>query len=69
MNKENQSLLDFLQTMPMSSFIVQRSPISNKEAQTLYDIWKHDEKNEYGKSAIPNRVDPFQVSSLTREKM
>lgn len=65
MNKENQSLLDFLQTMPLSSFMVTRSPISNKEAQTLYDIWLHGEKDEYGKNVVPEKADPMQVTSLT----
>jgi hypothetical protein len=65
MDKENQSLLDFLQTMPLSSFIIHRSPISNKEAQTLYDIWLHGEKDEYGKNIMPNEADPIQVASLT----
>jgi len=65
MNKENQSLMDFLQTMPLSSFIIHRSPISNKEAQTLYDIWLHGETDEYGKNIVPENVDPMQVTSLT----
>ena len=65
MNKENQSLLDFLQTMPLSSFVFHRSPISNKEAQTLYDIWSHGETDEYGKNIMPEEVDPMYVTSLT----
>lgn len=65
MNKENQSLLDFLQTMPLSSFMIQRSPISNKEAQTLYDIWLHGETDEYGKNIVPDKADVMQITSLT----
>lgn len=65
MKKESQSLLDFLQTMPLSSFTIQRSPISNKEAQTLYDIWLHGETDEYGKNVVPDKTDVMQVTSLT----
>lgn len=65
MNKENQSLIDFLQTMPLSSFIIHRSPISNKEAQTLYDIWLHGKTDEYGKHIMPEKADPIQIASLT----
>lgn len=65
MNKENQSLVDFLQTLPFSSFMVPRSPISNKEAQALYDIWTYGEKDEYGKYIVPNNVDALHITSLT----
>ncbi len=65
MNKENQSLVDFLQTLPFSSFMVPRSPISNKEAQTLYDIWTHGEKDEYGKYIVPEEADAFVITALT----
>jgi len=65
MNKENQSLLDFLQVLPFSSFGVPRSPISNKEAQALYDIWTNGEKDEYGKYIVPEDIDAFHVTSLT----
>lgn len=64
-NKENQSIIDFLQTLPFSSFRVPRSPISNKEAQALYDIWALGEKDEYGKYIIPDNIDAFHVTSLT----
>ena len=65
MNKENQSLVDFLQTLPFASFMAPRSPLSNKEAQTLYDIWTYDKKDEYGKNIIPDGVDAMLVTSLT----
>ncbi len=63
--KSAQSLVDFLQTLPFSSFMVPRSPISNKEAQTLYDIWTHGEKDEYGKYIVPENTDTFAITSLT----
>jgi hypothetical protein len=65
MNKENQSLIDFLQTLPFSSYSVPRSAISNKEAQALYDIWTNGEKDEYGKYIVPEDIDGLHVTSLT----
>lgn len=65
MNKDNQSLVDFLQTLPFSSFMVPRSPISNKEAQALYDIWTSGEKDEYGKYIVPENIDGLHITSLT----
>lgn len=65
MNKENQSLVDFLQTLPFASFMVPRSPISNKEAQALYDIWICGEKDEYGKYIVPDNIDALHITSLT----
>ena len=65
MKKENQSLIDFLGTMPAASFLVTRSPISNKEAQALYDIWSNGQVDEYGKFIVPNNIDNFQITSLT----
>jgi hypothetical protein len=64
-NKENQSLIDFLQTLPFASFAIPRSPISNKEAQALYDIWESGEKDEYGKYVVPEHIDPTHIASLT----
>ena len=65
MNKENQSLIDFLQTIPLSSFVLRPSLISNKEAETLHNIWLRGDKDEYGKHIIPNEVDSMQIASLT----
>jgi len=64
MKKENQSLLEFLQTAPLASF-TRRPLISNKEAQTLYDIWEHSDTDEYGKYLVGNRIDPMQIAALT----
>ncbi len=58
-------LINFLENMPLASFMTRRSPISNKEAQTLYDIWERGETDEYGKHTIDNNVDPFHITSLT----
>ena len=65
MKKENQSLIDFLQLAPQLTFIVQRSPISNKEAQVLFDVWKQSETDEYGKYIVSSDIDPMQIVSLT----
>jgi hypothetical protein len=63
--KENQSLIDFFQTAPLSSFLIRRSPISNKEAQILYDVWSSGNKDEYGKHIVPLESDPITIASLT----
>ena len=65
MELQSQSLIDFLQVLPFSSFMVPRSPISNKEAQALYDIWTRGDKDEYGKYIVPDDIDPMHITSLT----
>ncbi len=65
MDKSNQSLVDFLQTLPLSSFMIERNALSNKEAQTLYDLWSTGEVDEYGRLVVGTRVDPMQIASLT----
>ena len=65
MERTNQSLIDFLQTLPFASFMIPRSPISNKEAQALYDIWTNGEKDEYGKHIVPDNIDALNIASLT----
>jgi DNA-binding MarR family transcriptional regulator len=61
MNKQSQSI--FFNFLPLQSVNISRSPLSNKEAQTLYDIWKSD-KDVYGKFIVSDDIDSFQVSSL-----
>ncbi|KKN06106.1 hypothetical protein LCGC14_1080650 [marine sediment metagenome] len=69
MTKKGQSILDFLYTLPLDVLnAVPRAPVSNKEAQSLYNIWKGD-KDDYGRSLIPNEVDPLQVAALTSKGM
>ena len=69
MTKKGQSILDFLHSLPLDVLqTVPRAPVSNKEAQTLYSIWKGD-KDEYGRSLVPNNVDPLQVAALTSKGM
>lgn len=65
MNKKNQSILDILESLPLSSYLLRGSPISNKEAQTLYGLWSNGETDEYGKIIIDSSVDPMQITSLT----
>lgn len=65
MDKQNQGILDLLQSLPLSSFMATRSLISNKEAQTLYNMWQTGDKDEYGKTIVDSEVDPMQIASLT----
>ncbi len=62
MYKQSQSIL--FNIFPMQAVNMRRSPISNKEAQSLYEIWKSD-KDEYGKFIVPDKVDSIQVANLT----
>lgn len=57
MKKESQSLLDFINTFP-NVVNFRSAPICNKEAKTLFEIWKN------GKNIIPDSADPVTVASL-----
>ena len=65
MRKDNQSLLEFLENLPMSSFAVDRDMLSNKEAQTLYDLWSKGETDEYVRLVVSSDIDPMHITSLT----
>lgn len=67
MQRENQSIMDLFQTFPLSSFVFNRSPISNKEAETLYDLWKNGPTDEYGKIVVGSEVDGTQIANLTTQ--
>ncbi len=64
MIKEGQSLLDFINFLPLQAVIRKRAPLSNKEAQALYTIWGGD-KDRYGNILVPDEVDAVLVASLT----
>lgn len=69
MIKKGQAILDFLNSLPLEILqVIPRAPVNNKEAQTLYDIWKGD-KDEYGRSLVPDSIDPLQVAALTSKGM
>ena len=63
-NKESQSMLDFINIIPDNLLSRYRKPfISNKEATTLYNIWKSN-KDEYGKFIIPKETSKVIVNKL-----
>jgi len=64
MKKENQSLIDFISTTPLASFLM-RSPMSSDDAQIVYKIWSYGQEDEYGKYVIPTDIDPLKIASLT----
>ena len=64
MVKEGQSMLDFINYLPQSAIKMIRSPITNKEAQTLFDIWGNGEKDAYGGIVIPEETDSMIVAAL-----
>lgn len=69
MKKKAQSLLDFINVLPLQSIqIVPRSPVTNKEAQALFGIWNSD-RDEYGNCIVPEDADPMTVAALTTKGM
>jgi hypothetical protein len=63
MIKEGQSLLDFINFFPLQALHVRRSPVSDKEAKTLYEMFKSD-RDPYGRIVVPSHVDSQQISTL-----
>ena len=69
MKKQSQSLLDFINIFPLQAIIVRhQSPVSNKEAQTLFNIWNTDRDND-GDFVVPQDADATSVASLTTKGM
>lgn len=69
MKKKAQSLLDFINVLPLQSIqIVPRSPVTDKEAKALFNIWNGD-RDEYGNCVVPKDQDPMVVASLTSKGM
>lgn len=68
MHKQSQSLLDFINFFPLQSIQVERSPLNNKEAQSLYSLWKGDRDN-YGNIIVPEDIDSMAVAALTSKGM
>ena len=67
MNKENQSIIDFLGVMPFQGPVL-RAPVNNKEAEILYKIWNSD-KDDFGRYFMPKDAGISQVSSLVTKGM
>lgn len=63
--KQSQSILDFLNFMPLQSIMVGRSPINNKEATVLFNIWKESKRDHYGNIVLSKDADPTSIASLT----
>lgn len=68
MQKNSQSILDLLNILPLQGIIIKRSPLSNKEAKTLFKIWNSD-KNDKGHFLVPQELDATQIASLTTKGM
>lgn len=62
-NKLGQSIMEFINFFPLQSVNVNRAPLSNKESQVLYDIWKSG-KDSHGYLIVPESLDPMVVSGL-----
>lgn len=63
MIKKSQSLLDFINIIPLQALITQRSPVTNKEASALYAIFQ-GEKTSSGNIVIPYNIDNTVVTAL-----
>lgn len=61
MKKQNQSLLDFINFVPLQSV---RAPINHNETKTLMEIWNGD-RDVYGNILVPQTADPTTIASLT----
>ena len=69
MNKQSQSLLDFINFFPLQSIVVRRSPLDNKEAKVLYKIFTDGNRDEHGQIMLPGDVDQTAISALTTKGM
>jgi len=67
MNKQGQSLLDFVMHFP--GVVMRRPAVSNTEAECLYKIWSEGEKDEYGHVILPSGVDQMQLAALNSKGM
>lgn len=61
--KEGQSILDFINYFPIQAVDVRTAPLSNKEAQALFDIWESG-VDKFGNARLPESVDSYVVTSL-----
>lgn len=69
MKKQSQSLLDFINVFPLQAIVVRHnSPVNNKEAQTLFNIWKAD-RDDDGNFEVPQDADVTSIASLTTKGM
>ena len=71
MKTESQSFMDFvdlINILPVKSIIVRRSPVNNKEAKVLFDLWQGD-RDQYGKIIVAKDTDPIQMATLATKGM
>lgn len=66
--KEGQSLLDFINFLPLQAIKVHRAPLSNREAQTLYAIWEGD-RDKDGNVVLSSDIDAMQIAALKTKGM
>ena len=54
--------------LPLQAILIKRSPIDNKEAKTLFAIWKGD-RDKYGYAVVPDDIDQIAIAGLTTKGM
>ncbi len=64
MDRKAQSILDII--LPGRLMLALKSPISNKEAKALMQLWgvEDKDKDQYGRITVPNTIDGEVVASL-----
>lgn len=65
MNKRAQSLLDFINYMPLQAIEYQKAMLSGKEAECLYNLFKNADRDEYGNIKVSNEFDTHTLTALT----
>lgn len=64
MDKGAQSILDFINFLPLQVPHARKSTISGKEAKTLYEVFQSD-RDESGKIIVPDSIDSLQIAALS----
>ena len=62
MDHKAQSILDLI--LPNRLMLAIKSPISNKEAKTLLQLWDDGQKDQYGRIKVPDAIDGEVIVSL-----
>lgn len=62
MKRNAQSILDII--LPNRMMLALKSPITNKEAKTLLQLWECDDKDQYGRIRVPTFIDGKSIVSL-----
>lgn len=68
MKKTAQSLLDFINVMPLQSVQNAKNATTSKEIKALYEIW-NNKTDDNGSFMVPTELDPLIIASLSTKQM